>query len=170
MVKEIPLQNGMVALVDDEDFERCIKQTWYVRMKNTRVFIRSDKLKMMLSNYVLGEVDTKNEVVVYKDGNSLNNQKSNLFKVPRKFMHAFRRGNVNSTSKYKGVSLVKTTGKYVAQIMVNRQQIRLGSFTKEEEAAKVYNKAALEYFGEYAYQNIIGEDNNAIRVVEVVVK
>lgn len=63
----------------------------------------------------------------------------------------------NSTSKYKGVCWDKKTKKWRASIQKDREVIYLGQFIDEKDAAIVYNKAALELFGEYANLNIIGE-------------
>jgi len=59
------------------------------------------------------------------------------------------------TSKYKGVSWFKRHCKWLARIGVNHKRIFLGYYDNEEEAALAYNKAALEYFGEYAKINDI---------------
>ena len=59
------------------------------------------------------------------------------------------------SSRYKGVSWNKKSCKWVAQIRKNSKVIHLGYYHNEEEAALTYNKAALEYFGEYAKINEI---------------
>lgn len=59
------------------------------------------------------------------------------------------------SSRYKGVSWNKKSCKWVAQIRRNNKVIHLGLYHNEEEAALTYNKAALEYFGEYAKINEI---------------
>jgi hypothetical protein len=70
---------------------------------------------------------------------------------------AQNKGNIGllrtNTSGYKGVSLNKRSGKYHAQIKINGKQTYLGRFDTPEEAALCYNKAAWEYFGEFAYLN-----------------
>jgi len=59
------------------------------------------------------------------------------------------------TSKYKGVSWDKKHSFWVAMVMLNYKNIFLGYYPDEEEAALAYNKAALEYFGEFAKINDI---------------
>ena len=59
----------------------------------------------------------------------------------------------NKNSKYKGISFRKDTNKYQASIMVNQKRIHLDYFVSPEEAAKVYNEAAIKYFGEFAKVN-----------------
>ena len=47
----------------------------------------------------------------------------------------------------------KEKQKFTATIQVNGKSINLGRFASEEEAALVYNKAALKYHGEFARLN-----------------
>lgn len=58
-----------------------------------------------------------------------------------------------SKTGYKGVSFHKASGKYRACIEVNKKHIHLGLFVCKLEAAKAYNKAAKEHFGEFAKLN-----------------
>ena len=66
-----------------------------------------------------------------------------------------RKIQVGCSSKYKGVRWSKPAKKWVARIMVNYKAIHIGCYDSEQEAALAYNKAALEYFGEYAKINVI---------------
>ncbi len=56
---------------------------------------------------------------------------------------------------YKGIWYAKNAKKYRASIMVNYKHIHLGYFNTKEEAAFAYNEAALKYFSEFAYLNVI---------------
>ena len=57
------------------------------------------------------------------------------------------------SSIYKGVTWYKKTCKWQVTIRFQGKKFHLGYFTNEIEAAKAYNKAALESFGEYALLN-----------------
>ena len=50
----------------------------------------------------------------------------------------------NNTSGYKGVSYNKRRGKYIAQIMVNKNYIYLGLYLNVEEGAIAYNNYIIE--------------------------
>jgi hypothetical protein len=54
-----------------------------------------------------------------------------------------------NTSGYRGVSFVKRSG--VWAVGIHKRYI--GQFATAEQAARAYDRAAREYFGEFAYQN-----------------
>ena len=68
-----------------------------------------------------------------------------------------RKWNKETSSKYKGVYWNTGCNKWLAKIGVNRRRIHLGVFENEKDAAKAYNKAAIEYFGEFAKLNVIDD-------------
>lgn len=164
MVKEIPLQNGMVALVDDEDFERVNKYQWHYAVSSGRTNITISNKKIGVLGRFLLEEDDENIVISFKDKNVLNHQKENLLKVKRATGNVRGRGHRNSTSKYKGVSFDKQTSRWVAQIQYKGKTKKIGRFDTEEEAALAYNSYATETFGKLAFLNVIGESNNATEV------
>lgn len=57
----------------------------------------------------------------------------------------------NKTSKFIGVSKDKT--KWSARIKYNKKSIRIGNFENEVEAAKAYDRKAIELYGELARTN-----------------
>lgn len=61
----------------------------------------------------------------------------------------------DNTSGFKGVTWNKKSKKWQSQIIKNGKGYYLGSFDNKIEAAKIYNKKALELYGEFAFQNII---------------
>lgn len=64
------------------------------------------------------------------------------------------------SSKFKGVSKIKEakSKKWRAYITLSKKQKHLGTFETETQAAKAYNEAAKELFGEYAKLNEINPD------------
>jgi hypothetical protein len=83
--------------------------------------------------------------------------RSNNFKI-RKADSSQNQANTRKkpgkySSKYKGVSFAAKMSKWKSGIMVKGKQLHLGYFISETDAAKAYNKAALEYFGEFAWIN-----------------
>lgn len=58
-----------------------------------------------------------------------------------------------TSSKFKGVSLYKRTGAWRAVITKGGQQIELGHYHDERDAARAYNRAACRLFGEFAKIN-----------------
>lgn len=65
------------------------------------------------------------------------------------------------TSRYRGVYKKAEKDKWVAQIKEpgKKYQTHLGTFDREESAALAYNMAAKAIYGESAYQNRIGDNN-----------
>jgi group I intron endonuclease len=70
----------------------------------------------------------------------------------------------SSFSEYKGVYIVKSTGRWATSIYKNpKESIYLGTFDTKEEAALAYNKKAIELYGEKAVLNVIEGFNLSIK-------
>jgi hypothetical protein len=65
------------------------------------------------------------------------------------------------TSQYKGVSWYAPSKKWCSKIMKDRVRKHIGYYDNEEEAARAYDKAAKEIFGEYANLNFPESEHNA---------
>jgi hypothetical protein len=156
-MKEIQLTQGMIALVDDEDFECLNKFKWVVYNKSNRntcyAMRRHGTTSVLLHREILNILPGID--VDHKDGNGLNNQKSNLriCTTTQNQMNAMLRKD--STSGFKGVSWKKDRNKWAAQIQINKKRKCLGYFPTKEEAAVKYNQVASELYGEFARLNQI---------------
>jgi len=154
-MKEINLSQGKVAFVDDEDYDKLIKFKWFAhKHRNTyyaRCNNRGNPIKM---HRLILEITDPDITIDHKDLNGLNNQKYNLRKCSNSQNQANRPKRKFSKSKFKGVttSPVKIN-KWKAQIKKNGKVMGLGSYKTEEDAAKAYDKAALEIHGEFANLN-----------------
>ena len=91
--------------------------------------------------------------VDHKDRNSLNNHISNLRWCSKRQNNQNMSKRKNTTSMYKGVSFEKKSNKWHARINHNGQQIHLGYFSDESDAARAYDRKASELFKEFAYLN-----------------
>lgn len=148
-------------LVDDEDFEKVNKYKWHIDKSRNKIYattaIYNNKVLTNVRVYriILGD---SYKLIDHKDGNGLNNQKSNL----RPCTHAQNMYNSgpksNNTSGYKGVYYSKTrrgTKKYIAQIGINGKMKFIGCFYNPVDAAIAYNRVASELHGEFANLNLV---------------
>jgi len=156
-MKTIPLTQGKVALVDDADhgwLTRCKWQAvlldgiWYAK----RSVAREGKKRTILMHRLILLAE-RWERIDHKDGDGLNNQRSNLRRATLHQNNRNRRLNRNSRTGYKGV-YESPTGQIRAQIQIGKKFIHLGGkFLSLEEAARAYDVAALKHFGEFARLN-----------------
>lgn len=163
---EIPLTKGQTALVDAVD---CFvnKWKWYALPSSsgkTFYAARRDENRKHVYMHRLIMAAPKGSEVDHRDGNGLLNVRSNL----RICTHAQNNQNKgvrsSNTSGYKGVSWHKGTSKYEVNIGVDGNLIYLGLFKELEQAALIYNEAALFHFGEYAQLNVLqGEENQVAK-------
>lgn len=76
------------------------------------------------------------------DGNRTNNRPGNLRDVTHLLnIHNQQKDRPNNTTGYKGVTWSKRYKKFIAQIMVNRKNFRLGCFDDPKLASEAYWKA-----------------------------
>lgn len=87
--------------------------------------------------------------------NNGNYEKNNCRWATIKMQSINKRGKPNHSSRYKGVSFSNCIRKFIAQIQVNKKTIYLGSSKDEEFCAKMYNEAAIRYFGNDCFLNNI---------------
>jgi hypothetical protein len=93
--------------------------------------------------------------VDHRNHYGLDNTDPNLRKATSAQNNRHTRPRTGTTSRFTGVARYRN-GKWKAYIRVDGKQHHLGYFTVEEDAARRYNVAALEEFGEFAYLNPVG--------------
>lgn len=156
-MREVPVHPGIVALIDDADYERLSQYSWYVsakgyalstkRVSGTKTHLRMHRLVLAVPPGM--QVDHIN-------GMRLDNRRCNL----RVATHAqnlqnrgghLRRGR--KTSRFKGVCFDPKRSKWVAQIGAQGRRVPLGRFDDEEAAARAYDAAATTLHDEWARTN-----------------
>lgn len=149
-MKLLPLTSGGHALVDDADYEALARYRWrqrrdgYVVRSDRSIPSRQRRLHQDLAGPGEGYVD-------HIDRNKLNNQRGNLRRVTVR-QNATNR-SPQGASRFKGVTRHKRAGKWQTAITVDGAFRYLGLRETEEEAARLYDAAAREAFGDFAYLN-----------------
>lgn len=159
---KLKLTQGKETLIDDNVLDlikrnKILKNlSWHVRHDGNNWYVEASiKLHRLVMNA------KPRELVDHKNGNTLDNRKENLRIVTYSQNNANRKAKKNGQSKYLGVSVAKYksglgfTKRYIASIKKDYKVYYLGSFEHEIDAAKAYNKKAIELHGEFANLNII---------------
>ena len=150
---KIPISKNQFTLIDKKDYDKIKSISGiylgakYSRTTNSYYVICSLPLHILLMGKKEGRV------IDHKNHNTLDNRKSNL----RFCTHVQNNGNRRKikigTSKFKGVSWCARAKMWIARIHYKSRGYHLGYFSDEVEAAKAYDQAALNIFGEFAFIN-----------------
>ena len=146
----ILLPGGSVVLVDDSDIDMLSHWSWYLTPsgyvtathRGSRVRVRMNRLLVL---------PDRTQEVDHINGDLLDNRRRNL----RVCTH---RQNIQNTHVVRGLSRFKgvhqrSSGRWRAMITVEGRRVHLGNFSREAAAAAAYDRAAIEYFGTFAWTN-----------------
>jgi hypothetical protein len=168
-MNNIYLTHGLVALVDDEDYERVNRNKWYASISyenkyyakrkawipsNEKItkqgkYIKKGSYKnIAMHRFILNAPDGLE--VDHINGKTLDNRKENL----RICTHAQNtlniRTRISNKSGYKGVSWDAQTNKWRASITHKGRFYDLGRFADIDKAVEVRLNRAKELFGDFA--------------------
>lgn len=150
-MKEIPLTQGKVTLVDDADYEYLNQFKWCAWHNQNGIWyaVRTPmRVYHAMHRVILGITDSKT-YTDHIDGDGLNNQRSNLRLATPAQNVRNTRIQKNNKSGHKGVSWDKTSNKWRTAIQVDGKGKTLGRFSKIEDAIAAYEEAATKLFGEF---------------------
>jgi len=159
MTKEIELTQGKVALVDDEDYEMLMEYKWYARIAAHTYYAATkipfanihSRRNMRMHRLIMDATNGTDVDHINHDG--IDNRKANLRICTRSQNQSNRRKRAGCSSQYKGVSWYARGQVWQVHIKVNYQNIYLGRFANELDAADAYDEAARKHFGEFALTN-----------------
>lgn len=160
---EIPLTQGYVALIDQDDLERVSRYRWHISRRRGDIIYAAGRVKgdasggsIYMHRLIMNapssvEVDHRNR-------NRLDNRRGNLRlcdgSVNR--MNSGKPRYKNTTSRYRGVSYQQHRGTWQGSIKFRGQVFRK-TFKTEVEAAQFYNAKAIELLGDDClFLNMIG--------------
>lgn len=149
-----------ITLIDTEDYKRvknyrwCLDANGYV-MTNNKLERTSIKLHRLILNIENSKFHTD-----HINHNPLDNRRVNLRICTCSENVRNQRRRRDNHSGYKGVSWDKDRQKWRAYINHCFKRTHLGLFENKIEAAKTYDTAAKELFGEFAYLNFPDQETN----------
>lgn len=162
-MKRIPLTQGKEALVDDQDYEYLMRWRWHAARSRDKGLFYGGRTDYSTGHkrtvFIHQEVARRAGMVPghydHRDGNGLDDRRSNL-RLADGFENQSNRGpNRNNKAGPKGVYFEAFTGRYRAELMARGRRYKSRRFHTIVEATKAYNKLALEHHGEFAWLNPI---------------
>jgi len=155
--------SGYDILVDDEDISRIQERHWYVNKAQVRKhnlyyfyndrICNSKKETITLHRYIFGAVKGDGYSIDHVNGNTLDCRKENLRRCLNRDNVKNSRKRIVASSHYKGISWHTQAKKWEVGIISAGKSYYLGLHDNEMVAARIYDMAALHFFGEYASIN-----------------
>lgn len=156
-MKTIPLTRGLVAIVDDDDYESLSRLKWCacgraqneyaVRAITCKGVKNLSRIQFMHRAIMNPPLDMQ---VDHINGNKLDNRRTNLRLCTPAENSRNQARPKNNTSGFKGVSWNRREQKWKAVIGVGGKRIGGGSYHTKEEAARAYDELARKHHGEFA--------------------
>lgn len=172
----IPLNNGLVTWISQEDADiagmgwrhksagKDRRPAYYAIVQYTIAGVKVDTyLHNLIWERMMGTEVPHGFLIDHINGDKLDNRRSNLRLATRSDNEANKKKRRSkTTSKYKGVTKIRDGRKkcWRCCLTTESKQVNLGTYYSEEEAARAYNKAALEQWGEFACLNDVEENTN----------
>jgi hypothetical protein len=167
-MREIPLTQGRVALVDDDQYDRVVargkwcavhvsKKYWYAAHRDAGCNI------LYMHRFITG-VDSPH--TDHKNGDGLDNQRTNLRPCTVAQNNCNRRGlPSHNTNGYMGVGLGMTPGTWVAKRKSKGHQYHGGTFDDIVSAAHASDVLAVRVHGEFAALNFPEDRESITRIL-----
>lgn len=156
-MKKIQIKNNTAILIDDEDEKLIADYAWCIgtsrNYKHVKASIYANQKKetLYLHRLILNDF-SKDKVIHFLDGNSLNLQKENMVLISRSIKcHINNKNNLSKKVPFRGI--MKRKNVFSVRITINGTRKYLGKFATEKEACYIYDLHALQEYGMHALVN-----------------
>lgn len=160
----IPLTQGKWTVIDLVDYDKVGGYSWHAA-RNHKLDLwyayrnlhsgKDVRTITSLHQFLMGKPPVGKEID-HKDGDGLNNRRSSNLRFATRTQNLQNsRKQKDTTSRFKGVSFYKRTGKWRARVQKAGTTAYLGHFKIEADAAKAYDLEAKKLFGAFAKLNFL---------------
>jgi hypothetical protein len=171
-IARVRLSRGLFATIDAADAELVREHTWRAApdwrgsgcYAATNTLTETGRHTLRMHRLIMGAPPDLEVDHINHDG--LDNRRSNLRLASSGQNQRNRRpDNEHQSSPFKGTSR-QSASSWCAKIRLNGKQVRIGTFASAEEAARAYDQAAKQHYGEFACTNeSLGLYDAALRAV-----
>jgi hypothetical protein len=164
--REIPLTQGRVAVIDEEDYGRVSLYSWHfhpANRTNTKNYARAriDGKMVLLHRFILGVPPDK--VTDHRNRDGLDCRRQNIRVCTRSENACNTTARRTNKTGFKGVHVMKD-GRFVAMLRIKdpsapsgKRHCYGGTFDDPESGARAYDALAVRYHGEFAVLNFPNE-------------
>ena len=159
--------SGYRVLIDEEDYNLIKEYKWTVnapKKANEKYYVQYDFYEngvhhaILMHRLIMGCRYGDKLFVDHINGNTLDNRKCNLRVCDIAENTRNQQKHKDSNNPYKGIKYSKRDKLWCARIQFNKKRIYIGYSKDPIEAAKAYDRKAIELHGEFAYTNFPKEN------------
>jgi hypothetical protein len=153
----VPLSKGKFAIIDEACADLILPHRWFAVMPSKKshkwyAARHVNAVRVWMHRVVAGT--PAGMLTDHRDGDGLNNLRSNL-RICTASQNQCNKEVGRGLNRFRGVK--QSSGRFSAVIWLDNEPRFLGLFTSELDAARAYNRAALELHGEFARLNEVPE-------------
>lgn len=148
---EVPLTRGLVALVDECDVEVVSQRNWTAHLDHDGRYsahARIGKRDVYMHRVILSA--PAGRLVDHANGDSLDNRRQNI-RLCDVYQNRWNSRVLKTSQPFKGIRF--TGRRWGAHIQTLGRKHNLGLFDTAESAARAYDEAAIDLFGDFARIN-----------------
>lgn len=152
-MKLIPLTRGLFAKVSDRDYPKLRNRNWYAHYARPGVYYAARYVKVPKRQTIFMQWEIRgSRGIDHRNHDTLDNRRRNLRSANQSLNMGNTRKRSDNSSGFKGVSWEANRG-WRADIQFLRRRFYLGHFSKLDNAAQAYDRAALLKFGKFSRLN-----------------